>query len=81
MSDSMTKRTGRTLDMTQGRPVKIIFIFAIPLFLGILLQQLYNVVDTAIAGSYCSHGRWFPVSDIRQYASANRRCGFCVLSM
>jgi len=51
MTDTSSKRTGRTLDMTQGRPVKIILIFAVPLFLGILLQQLYNVVDTAIAGN------------------------------
>ena len=36
------------VDMTQGRPLNVIFSFALPLLMGNLFNQLYNVVDTAI---------------------------------
>lgn len=39
-----------TKDMTKGSVMKHILFFAIPLFLGNLIQQLYNVCDTMIAG-------------------------------
>lgn len=39
-----------TLDMTQGNPIKIILTFALPIFLGNIFQQLYNMVDTVIVG-------------------------------
>ena len=38
--------------MTQGTPWKGILSFMIPVFLGILLQQLYNTVDTIIVGNF-----------------------------
>lgn len=37
-------------DMTEGNPIRLILVFAIPLLLGNLFQQFYNVVDTAIVG-------------------------------
>ncbi len=37
-------------DMTQGNPLLLILNFALPLLLGNLLQQTYNVVDAAIVG-------------------------------
>ncbi len=37
-------------DMTQGNPLILILRFALPLLLGNLLQQTYNVVDAAIVG-------------------------------
>ena len=36
--------------MTTGRPLSVIFSFALPLLVGNLFNQLYNVVDTAIVG-------------------------------
>lgn len=39
-----------TMTMTQGRPVKLLLAFALPLMLGNIFQQLYTVVDTAIVG-------------------------------
>ena len=42
----------KTKDMTEGNPVTLILWFAIPLFIGNIFQQIYNVVDTAIAGHY-----------------------------
>lgn len=41
-----------TKDMTQGRPLRLIIGFAIPMFLGMLFQQFYNMVDTIIVGQF-----------------------------
>lgn len=41
-----------TKDMTTGSPMKHILTFAIPLFLGMLFQQMYNLVDTMIVGRF-----------------------------
>lgn len=38
--------------MTEGRPLKLILTFALPLLLGNLFQQTYNIVDAAIVGRY-----------------------------
>ncbi len=37
--------------MTEGSITKKLILFAIPLFLGQLLQQLYNVVDSVVVGN------------------------------
>ena len=39
-----------TSSMTQGNPMKLMIKFAIPLILGNLFQQLYNMVDAMIVG-------------------------------
>lgn len=36
--------------MTEGHPLKLIMMFALPLLLGNIFQQTYNIVDTAIVG-------------------------------
>lgn len=41
-----------TKDLTAGQPLKIIFSFAVPVFLGYLFQQFYNLVDTIIVGQF-----------------------------
>lgn len=40
------------LDMTKGSPAKLIGRFILPLILGNVFQQLYNMVDTIIVGRY-----------------------------
>ena len=37
-------------DMTSGKPLKLIWNFTIPLLIGNLFQQLYNMADTFIVG-------------------------------
>ncbi|MFQ7695206.1 MAG: MATE family efflux transporter [Christensenellales bacterium] len=39
-----------TLDMTVGSPARLLLRFSLPLFVGNLFQQVYNLADTAIAG-------------------------------
>ena len=46
MAKSVTK------DMTTGSPMKLIIQFCIPLFLGMLFQQFYNMMDTMIVGQF-----------------------------
>ena len=41
-----------TKDMTTGNPLKIILLFSVPVLLGNLFQQFYNMVDTIIVGRY-----------------------------
>ena len=44
------KRRSKTIDMTKGSILKGMFIFLIPLLIGNLFQQAYNVVDSMIVG-------------------------------
>lgn len=37
-------------DLTKGSITKLIFWFALPVFIGSLLQMTYNLVDTKIIG-------------------------------
>lgn len=37
-------------DMTSGNPVKLIVLFAVPLLIGNIFQQLYNISDIIIVG-------------------------------
>ena len=39
-------------DLTKGPVVKSMLVFAIPMILGDLLQQCYNIADTLIVGQY-----------------------------
>lgn len=39
-------------DMTVGNPTKLLLTFMLPLVLGNLFQQLYNMVDSIIVGQY-----------------------------
>ena len=46
----MATAQGRVTDMTRGDPVRLLLNFSAPLFLSNLLQQFYNLADTALAG-------------------------------
>ena len=46
----MREGKAHVLNMSEGNPVKLLLTFSVPLFLGNLLQQFYNLADTSIAG-------------------------------
>ena len=46
-----------THDLTEGSPMKLMIRFALPLLLGMLFQQFYSFVDTAIVGRYLGASR------------------------
>ena len=39
-------------DMTAGKPMKILLDFTIPVFIGNVFQQFYNMVDAIIVGKF-----------------------------
>lgn len=43
--------TGSSLNMTEGSIMKKLIYFAVPVLIGNIFQQLYNVADTAIIGN------------------------------
>lgn len=45
-----------TRDLTQGKPITIIAQFAVPMLMGMLFQQFYNLVDTMIVGKLLGAG-------------------------
>ena len=47
----MDKRKGNT-DLTEGKVWKVIVRFAVPLLVGNLLQQFYNITDSIIVGQF-----------------------------
>lgn len=47
-----TKERAMELDMTKGSPVSLIIKFIIPIILGNIFQQFYNVVDTVVVGQF-----------------------------
>ena len=39
-----------TMNMTEGSPLKLLSVFALPLLIGNLFQQAYNLADSMIVG-------------------------------
>ena len=48
----MERKVTTMKDMTVGNPMKHIIRFAIPMLIGNIFQQIYNVADTIIVGQY-----------------------------
>lgn len=64
-----------TKDMTTGSPVRLIIGFAVPMFLGMLFQQFYSMVDTIIVGQYLGVN---PLAGVGSTSSLNFMViGFC----
>lgn len=45
--------SSKKIDMTKGSIMKLVILFALPICIGNILQQLYNTVDTLIVGNFC----------------------------
>ena len=39
-------------DMTVGKPSRVLWLFALPLLVSVVFQQLYNIADSVIAGQF-----------------------------
>lgn len=65
-----------TKDLTSGSPLKLILSFAFPVFLGMLFQQFYNMVDTMIVGKFLGVE---PLAGVGSTGSLNFMViGFCM---
>lgn len=46
-------KAAKKVDMTQGSIMKRVLLFALPICVGNVLQQLYGTVDTLVIGNFC----------------------------
>ena len=46
------KKFMEPVDMTEGSPWQKIILFAVPMLVGNIAQQLYNTVDSVVVGNY-----------------------------
>ena len=46
----MKNTRSNTMDMTEGKSLPLILTFALPMLLGNIFQQLYNLADSVIVG-------------------------------
>ena len=56
------KKESTAVNLTEGSIVKKILLFAIPLFVGQLLQQFYNMVDAWVIGNFADNNAFAAVS-------------------
>ena len=54
-SGILTPKRGKDVDMTQGNITRHLISFALPLLMGNIFQQLYNMVDTWVVGRFVSN--------------------------
>ena len=54
----------KDVDMTSGNIVRHIFSFALPLLVGNIFQQLYNMVDTWVVGNFVSNEAFSAVGTV-----------------
>ena len=50
-----TKQPSRTMDMTQGRLLTQVLVFALPIMLSGILQLLFNAADTIVVGRFAGN--------------------------
>ena len=73
----MMERTQKqTKNLTEGSPARLILEFAVPMFLGLLFQQFYSMVDTMIVGIFLGMK---PLAGVGATGSLNFMViGFCI---
>ena len=72
-------------NLTEGKPLKLLFFFAIPMVVGNLFQQLYNMVDSMVVGRFVGEdalaavGSSFPVVFLSVAVAAGLSMGCTVV--
>lgn len=51
-SREQEKQIKKRIDLTEGRPGRRLLLFALPMILGNLFQQFYNMADSMIVGNF-----------------------------
>ena len=73
-------------DMTSGNPLKHIILFSIPLLIGNIFQQLYNIADLVIVGrtlgveSFAAVGAVAPLFFLITFVIVGLTNGFAVVT-
>ena len=72
----MLAKKSKMKNLTEDSPAKLIIGFAIPMFLGMLFQQFYSMVDTMIVGKFLGLK---PLAGVGSTGSLNFMViGFCI---
>lgn len=72
-------------NLTEGKPFKLLFFFALPMVIGNLFQQLYNMVDSMVVGQFVGEdalaavGSSFPVVFLAVAVAAGLSMGCTVV--
>ena len=56
LGEKMLKKLFAPVDMTQGKPWKVILQFTLPMIIGNISQQLYSTIDTIVVGQFAQNG-------------------------
>lgn len=73
-------------DLTKGEPLKLILLFSIPLLIGNVFQQLYNIADLVIVGrllgveAFASVGAVAPLFFLIMFIIVGLTSGFTVIT-
>ena len=73
-------------DLTKGEPLKLILIFSVPLLIGNIFQQLYNIADLVIVGrllgvdAFASVGAVAPLFFLITFIIVGLTSGFAVIT-
>ena len=59
-----SRKTKKTVDMTEGNIIRHLIGFAFPLLIGNIFQQLYNTVDTWVVGNFVSNEAFSAVGSV-----------------
>ena len=71
--------------LTEGRPSKVLFLFAIPILLSTVFQQLYTIADSVIAGKFAGEsalaaiGASYPVTMIFMAVAFGSNAGCSII--
>ena len=72
-------------DLTEGKPSKILWSFSIPMLLSVVFQQLYNIVDSIVAGKFvgaqalAAVGASYPITMIFMALATGANVGAAVI--
>lgn len=72
-------------NMTEGKPSKILWGFSLPMLLSVVFQQLYNIVDSVVAGKFISSsalaavGASYPITMIFMAIATGSNIGAAVV--
>lgn len=72
-------------DLTEGKPSKVLWSFSMPMLLSVVFQQLYNIVDSIVAGKFvgaqalAAVGASYPITMIFMAVATGANVGAAVI--
>ena len=64
ITENRVRKRRNDVNMTEGSSIRHLVVFAAPLLLGNIFQQLYNTVDTWVVGKYVSNEAFSAVGTV-----------------